>query len=62
MDKERLKYVLRQAIERTLPAVKPRHVDVPLDPPKVVTLTGVRRAAKTFLRFHTIRRKIDSPR
>ncbi len=56
MNKEGLKYVLHQAATRPLPDVHPRHVDVPLDAPKVVTFTGVRRSGKTFLMFHTIRR------
>lgn len=60
MNKETLKYVLRQSTERPLPTVRPRHLELPLDSPKVVTLTGVRRSGKTFLMFHTIQRLLAS--
>jgi predicted AAA+ superfamily ATPase len=56
MNRESLKYVLRQSTERDLPSVRPRAIELPLDPSKVVTLAGVRRAGKTFLMFDTIRR------
>jgi hypothetical protein len=60
MEKESLKYVLRQATQRPLPVARPRQLELPLNPPKVVTLTGIRRAGKTFLMFHTIQRLVDS--
>ena len=56
MKRETLKYLLRQSVDRRLPSLEPRHIDVPLDAPKVVTFTGVRRAGKTFLMFQTIQR------
>lgn len=60
MNREALKYVLRQATERPLPEALPRAVAIPLNPSKVVTFTGVRRAGKTFLMFHVIRRLLEA--
>ena len=60
MNKDNLKYVLKQATERPLPTSRPRELELPLAPSKVVTLTGIRRAGKTFLLFRTIRRLTDS--
>jgi predicted AAA+ superfamily ATPase len=60
MDKESLKYVIRQATERPLPETRPRCIEVPLEPTKVVTFTGVRRSGKTFLMFDTMRRILDA--
>lgn len=58
--KESLKYVLRQSAEQPLPATRPRDVSVPLDLAKVLTFAGVRRAGKTFLLFHTMKRLIEA--
>ena len=60
MNRESLKFVLHQGTERELPEARPRALEIPLDPPKVVTLTGVRRAGKTFLMFETIRRLLEA--
>lgn len=60
MNRESLKYVLRQYGERSLPSAHPRALQLPLEPTKVVTLTGVRRAGKTFLMFETIRRLVEA--
>ncbi|MCK6553750.1 ATP-binding protein [Candidatus Binatia bacterium] len=56
MDKERLKYVLREAEELLLPSMRPRAVDVPLNSGKVIVLVGIRRSGKTFLLLDVIRR------
>ncbi|HPX82852.1 MAG TPA: ATP-binding protein [Syntrophales bacterium] len=48
--------MLRQFVERLLPPCKPRQLAVPSGTGKVVGLTGVRRAGKTFLFFATIQR------
>lgn len=49
MNSENLKYVIRQFVERTLPAIRPRELDLPMESGKVVGLAGVRRSGKTFL-------------
>lgn len=54
MISENLKYVLRQFVERTLPACKPRDLIIPAGSGKVVGLAGPRRSGKTFLFFSTI--------
>ena len=56
MNKESLKYVLREFTDRSLPATRPREVEVPLQSGKIVGLVGVRRSGKTFLMFHTMSR------
>jgi len=56
MNSDNLKYVLRQSVERTLPASRPREIVLPTGTGKVVGLAGVRRSGKTFLFFDTIRR------
>jgi predicted AAA+ superfamily ATPase len=60
VNKESLRYVLRQSIERALPESRPRAIPIPLDPTKVVTLTGLRRTGKTFLMFRTMQRLLDA--
>lgn len=56
MNSDSLKYVLRQFVERTLPASRPRELVLPMGTGKVIGLAGVRRSGKTFLFFDTIRR------
>jgi uncharacterized protein len=56
MVSENLKYVIRQFVERTLPACKPRKLVIPTGTTKVIGLTGARRSGKTFLFFDTIHR------
>ncbi|MEK7852269.1 MAG: AAA family ATPase, partial [Planctomycetota bacterium] len=56
MDSDNLKYVIRQFVERVLPACKPRELVLPTGTGKVVGLAGVRRSGKTFLFFDAIRR------
>ena len=56
MNSDNLKYVLRQFVERTLPACRPRELILPGGTGKVVGLAGVRRSGKTFLFFDAIRR------
>lgn len=59
MNSDNLKYVLRQSVERILPASRPREIVLPTGTGKVVGLAGVRRSGKTFLFFDTIRRLTD---
>lgn len=59
MNSDNLKYVLRQFIERKLPANLPRELVLPTGTGKVIGLTGVRRSGKTFLFFDTIRRLVE---
>lgn len=56
MDKERLKYVLREAEELPLPSMRPRTIELPLRSGKVILLVGIRRSGKTFLLLDIIRR------
>src|SRR5262245_19265032 len=56
VDKERLKYVLREAEELPLPSIRPRAVQLPMNSGKVVVLVGIRRSGKTFLLLDLIRR------
>jgi len=56
MISDNLKYVIRQFIERVLPACKPRELVIPTGTGKVVGLAGVRRSGKTFLFFDAIQR------
>jgi predicted AAA+ superfamily ATPase len=60
MDKERIKYVLREAEELPLPAIRPRTLQLPLTGGKVVVLVGIRRSGKTFLLLDTVRRLVAS--
>ncbi|MBW6484857.1 MAG: AAA family ATPase [Syntrophobacterales bacterium] len=56
MISDNLKYVIRQFVERVLPACKPRELVIPTGTGKVVGLAGVRRSGKTFLFFDAIQR------
>jgi uncharacterized protein len=56
MTSDNLKYVLRQFVERTLPACKPRERPIPFGTGKVIGLAGVRRSGKTFLFFDAVQR------
>lgn len=58
MTSDNLKYVIRQFVERALPACKARALSLPTDSGKVVGLTGVRRSGKTFLFFDAIQRLV----
>ena len=60
MNRETLKYVLRETTEQDLPAVRERACEVPLESGKVVALVGVRRSGKTFIMFQTIHRLVDA--
>jgi len=56
MDKERLKYVLREAELLPLPAIRPRTLRLPLASGKIIVLVGIRRSGKTFLLFDVLSR------
>ena len=49
MDKEKLKYVLKEAEDLPLPLIHPRAVELPLNSAKAIVLVGIRRSGKTFL-------------
>lgn len=51
MNKETLKYVLRQTFEAGWPSTRPRALALPLEARKVILLRGIRRCGKTSL-FH----------
>ena len=56
MNRETLKYVLRQTFESGLPPTRPRALELPLNSNKVVLLRGIRRSGKTSLFYHTMQR------
>lgn len=58
MTSDNLKYVIRQFVERALPACKPRKLTLPTGTGKVVGLAGARRSGKTFLFFDAIQRLV----
>lgn len=60
MDKSRLKEIITSFHERALAEVIPRHLEVPLDTSKVVTLTGARRSGKTFLLYEVIGKLVSA--
>ena len=49
--KQILKTIIKDFHSRPLPPFKPRHLDVPLDLGKIITLIGPRRAGKTWYLF-----------
>ena len=53
MNKENLKAVMQQQVERGLPQLIPRQLSLPTDAGKVVCLTGARRTGKTFMLYQT---------
>ena len=55
MDRESLKYVLRQAFELGPPDTRPRALQLPLNPRQILLLRGIRRSGKTSLFYHTMR-------
>jgi len=61
MNKETLKGVIQQFIERSLPTFKRRAIDIPLDSGKVVNLLGARRTGKTYLMFQLMSDLLQKP-
>jgi len=55
VNSDNIKYVIRQSVERKLPQSVSREIDLPVGTGKVVGLSGVRRAGKTFLFFHAMK-------
>ena len=49
--KQILKTIIKDFHSRPLPPFKPRHLDVPLDLGKIITLIGPRRAGKPGICF-----------
>ena len=63
--KEILKKIIVDFIERDLPGIKEREIDLPVDSGKIVSIIGARRTGKTFLLYLLIaklRLKISSNR
>jgi predicted AAA+ superfamily ATPase len=54
MNKETLKYVMRQFVDRKHPKVYRRDLSIPTDSGKVISLIGPRRTGKTFLMFQIV--------
>jgi predicted AAA+ superfamily ATPase len=57
--KERFKRVIAEWLSGGPPEALDREVELPLAPNEVVTVTGARRAGKTYLLFSTIRKILD---
>lgn len=51
MDKEQLKYVIKEQERQALPKLVSRPMDIPYDAGKIVSLIGMRRVGKTYLLF-----------
>lgn len=49
-----LKTIIKDFHSRPLPLFKPRHLNVPLDLGKIITIIGPRRAGKTWYLFQLI--------
>lgn len=47
--KEIIKKIITDFIERNLPEVKERYLNIPVDSGKVVSIVGARRTGKTYL-------------
>lgn len=63
--KEVIKKIITDFIERELPEIKEREIDIPINSGKVVSIVGARRTGKTFLLYKTIenlRNSIQSDR
>mgnify|MGYP006293481133 CR=1 FL=1 len=60
MNKETIKYIIRDFHEKSLPDVVNRSLDLPLDSGKIVTLVGIRRSGKTFFMFQTMHQLIKT--
>jgi uncharacterized protein len=52
--KEIIKKIITDFVERILPEVKEREIDIPVNSGKVVSIVGARRTGKTFLLYKTI--------
>lgn len=59
MNKDTIKYILRDFHEKSLPEACDRSTELPLDIDKIITLIGIRRSGKTYLLYRTMRRLID---
>lgn len=53
--KENIKKIITDFIERKLPEIKEREIDVPVNSGKVVSIVGARRTGKTFLLYKLIK-------
>lgn len=53
--KEVIKKIITDFIERDLPEIKEREIDIPINSGKVVSIVGARRTGKTFLLYKTIK-------
>jgi predicted AAA+ superfamily ATPase len=60
MKKETIKQIIRDFHVTELPALKRRHLQVPVETGKIITLVGVRRSGKTSLLFNIISDLLDS--
>jgi hypothetical protein len=54
VNKEELKYLKVQWLERPLPCCLKRDLNIPLESGEVICLVGIRRMGKTFLLFDMV--------
>jgi len=54
--KDIFKYIINEFIERELPDIKKRDMDIPLYSNKIISLIGIRRSGKTYLLYDLIKR------
>jgi len=59
MDKEIIKQVIVESQESKLPEIVSRDIEIPLSSQKIITITGPRRAGKTYLVFYLISNLIE---
>ncbi|BFH72222.1 hypothetical protein SJAV_01660 [Sulfurisphaera javensis] len=59
MRVEDFKSVIAEFLNNDLPPTVGREISLPTDVNYIVTLTGGRRAGKTYLLFHTIRKLLE---
>ncbi len=46
--------IIAESIERPIPNVLPRDIEIPLNTPKIITLLGPRRTGKTYCLYHVM--------
>jgi predicted AAA+ superfamily ATPase len=58
--KETLKTIIREQQEKTLPEIKPRKLEIPVQVPVIISLIGARRCGKTYLLYAAIQKLLKT--
>ena len=58
MRKEIIKTLITDFHEKSIPPVKPRLLEIPVNSKKIIALTGVRRSGKTYQLYNVINRSV----